>query len=167
MTLEIRRATRDDADGMLELYRAAGESGGLARRRHEIEPRHIACYLDNSLAAGLSLVAVVDGRIVGELHGWAMEPEQFAHVLSDVTIAVHPDAQGQGVGRRLFEAFIAHVRVDMPRIRRIELACRETNARAIALYESLGFRIEGRLTGRVYDPAGFYEDDLMMGLLLS
>ena len=165
MGIEIRRTTRDDADGLVELYRAAGETGGLARRRHEVEARHIAYYLDHSLEGGLSLVAVGNGRIVGELHGWPMEPEQFAHVLSDVTIAVHPEAQGQGTGRRLFEAFILEVRTSMPQIRRIELACRESNARAIGLYRSLGFAVEGRLKGRVYDPAGFYEDDLIMGLV--
>ncbi len=163
---EIRRTTRDDAGGLLELYRAAGESGGLARRLHEVEPRHIAYYLDHSLNTGLSLVAVDAGRILGELHGWPMEPEQFAHVLSDVTIAVHPDAQGRGVGRRLFDAFMARVRTDMPHIRRIELGCRESNVRAIRLYESVGFIAEGRLKNRVYDPAGFYEDDLLMGLIL-
>lgn len=166
MTIEIRRVTRADADGMLELYRAAGEAGGLARRRHEVEPRHMAYYLDHSLDGGLGLVAVRDGRIVGELHAWPFEQEQFAHVLSELTIAIHPDAQGQGLGKRLFEAFIAEVRATMPRIRRIELGCRESNARAIRLYRSLGFVLEGRLKGRVYDPEGYYEDDLLMGLLL-
>ncbi|MBW8882682.1 MAG: GNAT family N-acetyltransferase, partial [Asticcacaulis sp.] len=143
MTIEIRRTTRADAGGMLELYRAAGEAGGLARRRHEVAPRHMAYYLDNSLNGGLGLVAVEGGRIVGELHGWPFEPEQFAHVLSDVTIAVHPDMQGRGVGRKLFEVFIAEVRATMPSIRRIELACRESNERAIRLYQSLGFVVEG------------------------
>lgn len=165
--IDIRRATAADAAAILKVYKAAGDSGGLARRGAEIEPRHVDYYLANALPTGLCVVAEIDGALVGEMHAWPMEPLQFAHVLSDLTIAVHPDAQGQGVGRRMFTAFIAEVRAALPQIRRVELGCRETNARAVALYEAMGFVVEGRLKSRVYDPGGFYEDDLMMGLWLD
>jgi putative acetyltransferase len=44
----------------------------------------------------------------------------------------------------------------------VELIARESNARAIGLYESLGFRREGRLEGRVRRPDGVVEADIPM-----
>jgi len=165
---EIRRSTLDDAEAILTVYkRAAAQGGGLLRREHEVTPACIERNLGYSLSRGVSLVAVHDGRIVGEIHGWAPSLRQLRHVLGDVTIALDPDAQGQGLGRRLFEAFIAAVRTDLSHIAIIELFCREDNARAIALYRSLGFVQQGRLTNRVGLDDGTYIDDLIMALPLA
>ncbi|ESQ87530.1 hypothetical protein ABAC460_19575 [Asticcacaulis sp. AC460] len=166
MTPDIRRSTVQDTDGIIALYKAAAASGGLSRKPDEITHAYVGGFLKQAVEAGLSLVAVRDGVIIGEIHGWPMPQSQFAHVFGDITIAVHPQAQGQGAGRAMFKGLIAEIETVLPHIRRIELGCRESNARAIALYESLGFVVEGRLKNRIYDEAGFYEDDLAMALLV-
>lgn len=167
-TFNTRRATSDDVPAILAVYKAAARQGnGILRREDEVTEAYITHNMANSLATGLSILAERDGACVGELHGWARPVRQLAHVLSDLTIAVDPAVQGQGVGRLLFENFIATVRRDMPHIRVIELYCREDNVRAIALYEAMGFVLEGRLTNRVALDDGTYKDDLLMGLQLA
>ena len=91
------------------------------------------------------------------------EIKQFSHVWWDLTIAVDPAYQGKGIGRGLFVALIAAARVSGD-VARIELFCRKGNHGAIALYKSLGFVIEGRLSGRVRLKDGGFEDDLVLGL---
>jgi len=57
-------------------------------------------------------------------------------------VCVHPDAQGSGLGR-LMSLFVAGqicARDEQP-----YLHAYATNARAIALYESLGFRLRSRM----------------------
>ena len=41
---------------------------------------------------------------MGEIHATRIGPRQFSHVLTELTIAVHPDIQGRGVGSRRFGA---------------------------------------------------------------
>lgn len=165
--IDIRSATLNDAASIGRLYRdVARLSGGIARTEAEITDAYIQGNLTAALSRGLCLLAEADGVILGEIHACAPVPAQFAHVLSDLTVAVSPQAQGQGVGRCLFLALIERTRRDLPHIRRIELMCREGNHRGIALYESLGFVQEGRLKGRVVLPDGTLEDDLYFGLTL-
>jgi ribosomal protein S18 acetylase RimI-like enzyme len=164
---EIRDAGWADAAAIFAVYQAAGDTGGLARKSLEVRQAHIDAYLAKALPRGVCMVAERDGRIIGEMHAWPMEPLQFAHVLSDLTIAIHPEAQGHGVGGRLFRGFLAEVRARLPHIRRIELGCRNGHEQAIRLYRSMGFEIEGRLRNRICDPDGSYEDDLIMGLWLA
>ena len=95
-----------------------------------------------------------------------MAPKQFAHVLTDLTVAVHPDWQHKGLGTLLFEKLIEAARGMTPPIARIELLAREGNAGAIRLYQRIGFKIEGRLEGRVRLPDGRTEDDIAMAMLL-
>lgn len=59
-----------------------------------------------------------------------------------VRLAVHPNAQNQGVGRQLLVACLGYTRsLD---IRRVYLNTQESNARSRRLYESLQFRLRGR-----------------------
>jgi ribosomal protein S18 acetylase RimI-like enzyme len=169
MKIEIRDGHLGDFEALFTLYReVAAVPGGLLRREAEITPDYIRYILENSLARGLSVVAAdQDRNVVGELHGWVPNIRQLFHVMSDLTIAVSPRAQGMGVGRLLFEAFLARVRERFAGVERVELFCRSDNARAIALYRSLGFVEEGRLKGRVKDERGLIADDLIMGLLLQ
>ena len=83
-----------------------------------------------------------------------------------MTIAVDPESQGLGIGRRLFEALLATAATLTPKVERIELVVREGLGHAIRLYESLGFRPEGRFERRFRLSNGAYEADLPMALLL-
>lgn len=166
MKIEVRDGHLGDFEALFDLYRkVAAIPGGLLRREAEITPDYIRYFLEHSLARGISVVATDDQRrVVGELHGWVPNIRQLFHVMSDLTIAVSPRAQGQGVGRLLFETFLVRVRERFSGVERVELFCRSDNARAIVLYRSFGFVEEGRLVGRVKDERGAYADDLIMGL---
>jgi len=78
-------------------------------------------------------------------------------------ISVARDWRGKGLGRALMEAAIAEAR-SWPGFCRIELICVTWNTNAIALYESLGFTIEGRKRKAVkfHDRP---EDEFLMALV--
>lgn len=165
--LEIRTTSAEDASAVLALYRAAAAGqGGLARRPEEMDLDYVEGFLGKARAGGVSLGAWSDGRLRGEIHAARIGPEQFAHVLSDLTVAVDPAWQGSGVGRALFQALFDAARALTPTVTRIELMAREGNVGAIRLYEALGFVVEGRFAGRVRLPDGTLEADIAMGLLL-
>ncbi|HAB17975.1 MAG TPA: GNAT family N-acetyltransferase [Verrucomicrobiota bacterium] len=160
---EIALPTKDDLPGIGELYRAvAGVEGGLARTRDEITDDYIRHNFAASRDRGVEFLATIGGEIVGEIHAYRPTPRVFAHVLSDLTVAVHPDHQGLGIGRALFARLLATVEHEALGVTRIELIARESNQRAIRLYESLGFRIEGRFEGRIRGVTGSLEADIPM-----
>lgn len=162
MTL-IRPGRRDDIDAIHRLYLVVAEvSGGLARLPDEIDAGYIADFVDRALKDGVMLVAENDGRVVGELHTYRNGLRKFDHVLGSLTVAVHPDAQGKGIGRRLFEALLAEVRDNWPHIVRVELITQESNVRGQKLYESVGFRRQGRFELGIRGPDGRPESDFPM-----
>jgi putative acetyltransferase len=88
-----------------------------------------------------SLVAEVDGRVVGNLGLTPEGPDRRKHVAS-IGMAVHDDFQGQGVGTALMEAMIELAERWLG-VSRIELTVYTDNAPAVALYKKFGFEIEG------------------------
>ncbi len=92
------------------------------------------------------------GRLVGYLCLW-----EIGHEIHITNLAVHPGCRRQGVARTLLEAML-----DEGRTRGVQLAVlevRPTNAEALGLYESLGFRVIGRRKGYYFDTG---EDALVM-----
>lgn len=162
----IRTAVAADQAQIFALYKeVAAVPGGLARTAEEMSLAYVAAFMDKAATHGLELVWEEDGRILGEIHASRAGIACFAHVLGDLTIAVAPQAQGRGVGRALFAALLDDVKQRQPGITRVELFMRESNTRARKLYAALGFVEEGRLPGRVRDPDGRTEADLVMGWL--
>jgi len=161
----IRRTAASDAAAIEQLYRlVAAPPGGLAREPDEISTEYIGQFVRRATTDGLGFLAVsadgANGLPAGELHCYPPGPRTFGHVLGDLTVAVHPAWQGRGVGRALFKALLDEVIRNRPAVSRIELVARESNDRAIGLYESLGFRREGRLEGRVRRTDGVIEADI-------
>ncbi len=166
MTFDIRRAKAADLPAIEVVYRAAARQGkGILRREDEITSDYVRGNFEASQIDGLCVVAERNGRIIGELHTWPSRTRQLGHVWTNITVAVDPAVQGLGVGRALFERLIAEARATA-RIRILEIYCREDNVRAVGLYRSLGFELEGRMKGRVWQEEGPYLDDLLMGLYL-
>ena len=89
-----------------------------------------------------SLVACVDGEVVGSL-GLETSPTRWRmrHV-GTIGMAVRDDWQGKGVGTALMEAAL-DLADNWLNLTRIELTVYVDNAAAIALYENFGFEIEG------------------------
>ncbi len=161
----IKSATQNDSAAILELYKAVSAiEGGLARAADEVSENYVAHFLSKSLESGFCLVAreADNDPIIGEIHCYALGPRVFAHVLGELTIAVHPARQGLGIGKLLFTELLRRVEQERPDILRVELIARESNRKAIEFYQKLGFQIEGRFENRIRSVGGGYEADIPM-----
>ena len=78
-----------------------------------------------------------------------------------IGIAVHPKYQGKGIGRAMMQKII-DLADNWLMLVRLELTVYTDNHRAIALYKSLGFEIEGTKKYAVIKN-GKYVDEHMMG----
>jgi len=106
-------------------------------------------------------VAVEDGNVVGWCDVLPRPGDARAHV-GVLGIGLVPAARHRGIGRRLMQAAIA--KAWAKGLTRIELSVRVDNANARALYEDLGFVLEG-LNRNALRIDGQYFDNYAMALL--
>lgn len=159
----IRPARAEDAPGLLMLLKeAAARPGGMARTPEEFTLDRVNYDLERPSQGGVAFVAEEGSHLLGFIHAASPGIGSLQHLLTDLTIAVHPTAQGKGVGRSLFQALLSHVIHQMPHIARVELFSRASNTVGLRLYASMGFLIEGRLRRRILDAEGALEDDVLM-----
>jgi putative acetyltransferase len=111
-----------------------------------------------------SLVAELDGRVVGQL-GLHLESAARRRHVGSIGMAVHDDFQGQGIGSALMVAMI-DLADNWLNLRRIELEVYTDNAPAIRLYERFGFVIEGTLRDYAFRD-GEYVDAHKMARVLG
>ncbi len=114
----------------------------------------------DSLAAGY-LARVLRGP-AGETLGYfvAMRGVNEMHLLN---ITVAPAWQGQGLGRLMLQALAGHAR--SAGMASVWLEVRESNRRARALYQQIGYEEVGLRRG-YYPAAGRREDAVVMSLVL-
>jgi ribosomal protein S18 acetylase RimI-like enzyme len=162
---QIRLATITDSNKIYELYKEVSKTtGGIARTNIEITEDYIYTFTTKALNTGLQFVVenIQEGTIVGEIHCYKLEPKVFSHILSDLTIVVHPSFQGNGFGNELFRTLLNTVKYEWKDILRIELIARESNKKAILFYEHLGFKKEGKLQNRIRSGKENFEADIPM-----
>jgi ribosomal protein S18 acetylase RimI-like enzyme len=165
--MRYRTADIDDIPRLVKLYKAvAQKEGGIARVEEEISEAYVNNFLEKSLSSGLIIVGENPDdpeELVAEIHAYKAGIKVFNHVFGDLTIVVHPNFQRMKIGRTIFTIFLEEIARNKPDIGRVELIAREGNLKAIELYQSLGFQIEGRLEMRIKTPEGNYEADIPMG----
>jgi ribosomal protein S18 acetylase RimI-like enzyme len=165
--MHYREATQDDLFPILDLYKAVARAGGgIARSEGEINESYMQNFISRSIQSGLIIVGENpedSNQLICELHGYKQGIAVFDHVIGDLTIVVHPEHQGKKLGRTIFTIFLNEIYRNRPDIGKVELITKESNKRAIALYQSLGFSIEGRLEMRIKNEIGGYEADIPMG----
>lgn len=165
LAVRVRRATRGDIAAIEQLYlTVSSTTGGLARQPDEISLEYIDGFITRSLSDGEIVVAEVEGfdGVAGELHSYRNPLRLFSHVYTNLTVAVHPNVQGRGVGKALFTTLLDKVAREHPDIVRVELMTAERNQRAQRLYESVGFIREGRLDRAIRGTDGTPEADIPM-----
>ncbi|MBC8112058.1 MAG: GNAT family N-acetyltransferase [Verrucomicrobia bacterium] len=163
--LEVRQASLHDKTKIFNLYSKVSETeGGIARNQAEITEDWVLNCLLKSLANGVMLVVQHPEKdeLIAEIHTYPNGLQIFNHVFGDLTVGVHPDFQGSGIGRLIFEHLLEEVKTKYPEILRVELIVRESNIRAINFYEKIGFVKEGRMEKRIYGIGGDLEADIPM-----
>lgn len=162
-----RTADIDDLHRLIKLYKTVARvEGGIARLEHEVTEEYVKNFIQKSLATGLIIVGENPDdpeELVAEVHGYKAGIKVFDHVLGEVTILVHPQFQGKKIGRTILTIFLEEIARNRVDIGKVELIAREGNKKAIDLYQSLGFRVEGRLEMRIKTQHHTYEADIPMG----
>lgn len=163
LKITIRPATQDDADAFARVFSDRSASNGTLQHPYTSAEIWRSRLAGNTGTRQVSFVAVVNGRVVGNagVHPVSENPRQ-KHVCS-VGISIADAYQGRGVGRALMHACLDFAD-NWANYSRIELSVHADNARAVKLYESLGFVHEGRHRDFSFREGG-YVDALFMGRL--
>jgi aminoglycoside 6'-N-acetyltransferase len=102
---------------------------------------------------------LVDGDVAGMVQYYE-EPDPDGRY-ADVDVFLHPDHHGHGIGTDTLATLIRHLTDDRGH-HRVQLSTSVDNARAIRVYEKLGFRRVGTLEASWRDRAGAWRDELLM-----
>lgn len=160
--IQVRRASPDDAADFARLMGDPEVFGNLMQLPLPSTEQWRQRLAHPSGPDALQVVAVRAGTVLGSAGLHPVERLRRRHCAM-LGISVARAAQGQGVGTELMRALCDYAD-NWAQILRIELTVFTDNARAIALYERFGFRVEG--THRAYAlRAGRYADVLAMARL--
>ena len=105
-------------------------------------------------------MAELDGRVLGTSHVGRNRPGPASHV-ANASFATHPDARGKGIARALVTHAKDWARDQGFRAMQFNFVV-STNVRAVALWQSLGFAIVGRLPLAFEHPCEGPVDALVM-----
>jgi GNAT superfamily N-acetyltransferase len=149
MTCTIRRCTDDDYQSVFDIVTAAYPSDASL---HDPETlRHI----DKRLKEKYNLrryILETDGHPVGAAHSYNMvsmyHPQKFL-----VSLAIHPDQQGRGLGTRLYDHVVAQLSPFDPI--RLLARCRDDMAAGRRFLEKRGYQEENRELESIIHLQGF------------
>ena len=161
--MNIRKTAKRDRIEVAGIYRTAWQgTEGIARRPHEITETYIFSLLNKIENQIVSLVAENDnGEIIGVIHALKDGLEGHDHILSDLTIVVHPEYQKQGLAKALGWAFLQHVAEDRSDVLRVEMHSPDNLSRVKA-FEAAGFIVEGTHKKRFRNIDGSFQDIVLM-----
>jgi RimJ/RimL family protein N-acetyltransferase len=163
VTIEVRRARRDDADFLLELITDEDTRPFLGGRAGETHDDVIA-EIDRSDAEPDAF-----GWFVIEAGGEPAGCVAFHRVNERNRIAeagrfaIHPSFRGRRIGIEAARAFQRHLLVDLD-FHRVELQIYAFNGRALAHAEACGYVREG-VKRRAYLKNGEWQDAVLFSLL--
>ncbi|KXF77437.1 GNAT family acetyltransferase [Paramesorhizobium deserti] len=160
VNLSLRAARAEDCEALTALINLPRfRAGTLRLPYHSVE--WTRKWLENQGVDGLSIVAELDGCLVGyaSLNRY---PGRRSHA-AWVAIGVHDDYQGRGIGTALLGA-LTDAADNWLALKRLELNVYVDNEPAIRLYEKFGFEQEGVSRAFAFK-AGRYVDALNMARL--
>jgi L-amino acid N-acyltransferase YncA len=154
----IRAATDEDWTEIWPFYRAIARAGETYAIDPEITSEQ-ARRAWMQTPPGCTFVAE-DGSIVGSACAYPNRPANGSHVAS-ASFMVDPAQAGRGAGRALGEHVIAWARAQGFRAMQFN-AVVETNDRAVALWQSLGFEVLASVPEAFRHPRAGYVGLLIM-----
>jgi ribosomal protein S18 acetylase RimI-like enzyme len=165
----VRSATEKDAKELSILrIQIDGETENLDREPGEayIDEDGFKRIIkeDSEHAHHLFLVAEVDNRIVGFSRCEGNTLKRTSHKV-EFGVCVLKEFWGHAIGKNLLKETIHWA--DSNDIKKITLSVLETNVKAIKLYESYGFEVEGILKKDKFLSDGKYYNTVLMGRFIG
>jgi RimJ/RimL family protein N-acetyltransferase len=164
--LLIRVAEPNDAKQLVNLIEQVESSGFMLFEPGErkISEEQMGKRIDSIKEEKSStiLIAEDNGNIIGYLFAVGGNPTRVKHSVY-IAIGVGENQRGTGIGARLFEALEEWANIQ--NIHRLELTVMTHNIAGIALYQKMGFEIEGTKRDSLLIN-GEYVDEYYMSKLL-
>ncbi|WP_304065365.1 GNAT family N-acetyltransferase [Pedobacter glucosidilyticus] len=158
----IRKGSLADKEALFNLYLDVSKNqNGIARAPEEIDVTFIDDVFNNIIKKeGLLFLGEerTTEKVIAAIHAHKYGIGIFDHVLTHLTILVHPDYQQQGLGTELFQKFLGEIEKHRPDVKRVELESRASNKKALRVYQKLGFKHEGILYQKTRNINGSFED---------
>lgn len=99
-------------------------------------------------------------EVIGMAGCYFEDKEKLAHIAHVVSVFVHPDHRGKGIGKQLVQVLLSDAKSNA-HVKKIELGVVVTQKVARQLYESLGFKKVGELKKAIQVDGIFYDAYLM------
>lgn len=162
----LRAVKPEEAEAFLRYYRQVYAESNLFLLRDQVDRTvdQQRRHLEDLSRQGLMLGAFVDRQLVGHLELIRRTPVRRSHVV-EFTMAILQDHHRLGLGRKMVEATLEWAK-ERGNIRKVALNVRSHNEAALALYQHLGFREEGRRVNE-YRVDGQYVDEILIYLWLT
>lgn len=162
----IRTAESDDAKQLVKLIKQIENSNFMlfepGERKTTVDQQRKRIESMCEEETSTILVAEDNGELVGYLFAMGGSPVRVKHAVY-LAIGVAESSRGQGVGAKLFTKLEEWAKKQD--IHRLELTVMVHNKAGIALYEKMGFEIEGTKRHSLFID-GNYVDEYYMSKLL-
>ena len=139
--LRIRPRGKGDSEGLWSLFAQEQYQRFAALSAPFDSPEDVEAWLDRFGSGNLEVVGTVGAAIVAFAGLYPLGGRQ-SHT-GWISLVVHDEFQGRGIGTVLLKLILNSADI-LAGLSRIQLNVFTDNERAIALYHSFGFRIEGR-----------------------
>ncbi|WP_224075707.1 GNAT family N-acetyltransferase [Planococcus chinensis] len=163
--IRIRKAAAADAEKLVELMKEVEDSGFMLFEPGERKtvPEQFKKRIEGLDGHSAIFLAEENGVLQGYLFaiGDALLRKRYS---AYVAIGIREGQRGKGIGTKLFRALEQWAREK--ELRRIELTVLEHNAAGLALYQKMGFEIEGIKKDSLYIN-GEYVNEYYMAKIMS
>ena len=156
MDIQIRHLEATDSHDIFDIYRRPSVSENTSQKPYlsSDQVERLFGHSDH-----FTLVAELSEKVVGHITLFMTTKVRDRHC-AGLGIAIHPEAQGKGIGKALIQEVINQAD-NWLNLVRLELEVHADNHSAIALYERVGFQLEGTKRLSTFK-AGKYIDMLLM-----
>ncbi|WKA52327.1 GNAT family N-acetyltransferase [Planococcus liqunii] len=163
--IHIRKAVPADAEKLVELIKEVEDSGLMLFEPGErkTKPEQLEKRLQGMDAHSVIFIAEEGSSLHGYLFVIGDALMRKRHTVY-VAIGIREGQRGKGIGAQLFKALELWAREK--NLRRIELTVIEHNEAAVALYQKMGYEIEGIKKDSLYIK-GEYVNEYYMARILS
>jgi len=156
LDIQIRHLEATDSHDIFDIYRRPSVSENTSQKPYlsSDQVERLFGHSDH-----FTLVAELSEKVVGHITLFMTTKVRDRHC-AGLGIAIHPEAQGKGIGKALMQEVVNQAD-NWLNLVRLELEVHADNHSAIALYERVGFQLEGTKRLSTFK-AGKYIDMLLM-----